>query len=213
MLKIFPGALKHLPHCSGRPRGWTWVNQKDLLEKEMATHPSILVWKIPWMEKPGGLQYMGSQRVGHDWASSCHFYYRYSVQFSSVQSLSRVRLFVTPWTAASRLPCPSPTPRVYSNSCPSHQWCPPTILSSVVPFSFHLQSCPASGSFPMSHFFSSVGQSIRVSASALVFLMNIQYSFPSGLTGLISLQSKGLSRVFSNTIVQKHQFFGAQLSL
>ena len=105
----------------------------------------------------------------------------------------------------SRLPCPSPTPRVYSNSCPSHQWCHPTISSSVIHFSSCLQSFPASGSFPMSQFFTSGGQSNNgVSASASVLPMNIQDWFPLGLTGWISLQSKGLSRVFSNTTVQKH---------
>ena len=131
---------------------------------------------------------------------------------SSVQSPSCVWLFATPWTAAARLPCPSPTPRAYSNSCPSSGWCHPTVLSSVVPFS-HLQSFPASESFPMSQFFTSGGQSIGVSASVSVLPMNIQYWFPLGLTGWISLQSKGLSRVFSNTTVQKQQFFSAQLSL
>ena len=113
----------------------------------------------------------------------------------------------------SRPPCPSPTPRVYSNSCPLSQWCHPTISSSVVPFSSRLQSFPASGSFQMSQFLTSGGQSIGVSASASVLPMNIQDWFPLGWTNWISLQSKGLSRVFSNTTVQKHQFFGAQLSL
>ena len=112
----------------------------------------------------------------------------------------------------TRLPWPSPTPRAYSNSCPSSRWCHPTISSSVVPFSSHLQSFPASGSFPMSWFFASGGQSIGVSASSSVFPMNMQDWFPLGLTGWISFQSKGLSRVFFNTTVQKHQFFGAQLS-
>ena len=108
--------------------------------------------------------------------------------------------------------CLSPTPGVYSNSCPLNQWCHPTISSSVFPFSSHLQSFPASGSFQMSQFFTSGGQSIGVSASASVLPMNVQNWFPLGWTGWISLQSKGLSRVFSNTTVQKHQFFGAQLS-
>ena len=108
----------------------------------------------------------------------------------------------------TRFPCPSPTPRACSDSCPSSRWCHPTISSSVIPFSSCLQSFPASGSFQMSQFFASGGQSIGVSASALVLPMNIQDWFPLGLTGWISLQSKGLSRVFSNT-VQKHQFFGA----
>ena len=110
----------------------------------------------------------------------------------------------------TRPPCPSPIPGVYLNSCPLNQWCHPTISSSVVPFSSWLQSFPASGSFPMSQFFASGGQSIGVSVSVLP--VNIQDWFPLGLTGWISLQSKGLSRVFSNTTVQKHQFFGTQLS-
>ena len=113
----------------------------------------------------------------------------------------------------TRLPCPLPTPGAYSNSCPLNQWCHPTVSSSVVPFFSHLQSFPASRSFQLSPFFASGGQSIGVSASASVLLMNIQDWFPLGWTGLMSLQSKGLSRVFSNTPVQKHQFFGAQLSL
>ena len=112
----------------------------------------------------------------------------------------------------ARPPCPSPTPRIYSNSCLLSQWCHPTISSSVVPFS-HLQSFPASGSFQMCPFFTSGGQSIGASVSAPILSMNIQDWFPLGLTGLISLQSKGLSRVFSNITVQKHQFFCAQLSL
>ena len=113
----------------------------------------------------------------------------------------------------ARLPCPSPSHRTCSNSCPSSQWWHPTISSSVIPFSSCLQSFPASGSFQMSQLFASGGQSIRVSASTSVLPMNIQDWFPLGYTGWISLQSKGLSRVFSNTTVQKHQFFSPQLSL
>ena len=113
----------------------------------------------------------------------------------------------------TRPPCPSPTPGAYSNSCPLSQWCHPTISSSVVHFSSCLQSFPASGSFPVSQFFAWGGQSIGVSASASVLPMNIQGWFPLGLTSLISLESKGLSRVFFNTTVQKHQFLGTQLSL
>ena len=113
----------------------------------------------------------------------------------------------------ARPPCPSPTPGVYPNPCPLSQCCHPTISSSVVPFSSHLQSFPASGSFPMSQLFASGGQSIGVSASTSVLPVNTQDWSPLGWTGWISLQSKGLSRVFSNTTVQKHQFFGAQLSL
>ena len=124
----------------------------------------------------------------------------------------------------TKLSCPSPTPGAYSNSCPLSQWCHPTILSSVFRFSSCLQSFPASGAFPMSQFFASGsfivnqfftsgGQSIGVSVSASVLPMNIQDGFPLGWIGWISLQSKGLSRVFSNTTVQKHQFFSTQLSL
>ena len=108
-------------------------------------------------------------------------------------------------------PCPSPIPGVYPNSCPLSQWCHPTILSSVVPFSSCLQSFPASGSFPMSQFFALGGQSIRVSASTSILPMNTQNWSPLGWTGWISLLSKGPSRVFSNTTVQTHQFFSAQL--
>ena len=107
--------------------------------------------------------------------------------------------------------CPSPAPGVCSNSCPLSQWCHPTILSSVAPFFSCLQFFPASGSFQMSQFFTSGGQSIGVSASTSVLSKNISDWFPLGWTGWIFLQSKKLSRVFSNTIVQKHQFFGAQL--
>ena len=111
------------------------------------------------------------------------------------------------------LPVHHQLPEFTQNSCPSSQWCHQTISSLVVPFSSCLQSFPASGSFPMSQYFASGGQSIGVSASALVLPVNIQNWFPLGWTGCISLQSKGLSTVFSNTTVQKHQFFGTQLSL
>ena len=109
----------------------------------------------------------------------------------------------------ARLPCPSPTPGACSNSCPLSQWCHPIILSSIIPFSSCLQSSPASGSFPMSQFFPSGGQRIEAEASTSVLPMNSQDWFPLGLIGWISLQSKGLSRVFSNTTVQKHQFFAS----
>ena len=117
----------------------------------------------------------------------------------------------------TRSPCPSPTLRACSNSCPSSRWCHPTISSSVVPFSSCLQSFPASGSFPMSQFFTPSGQSIGVSASAPVLPMNIQDWSPLGWTGFITVLSKGLSIVFSNTTVQKHvlqfsAFFIIQLS-
>ena len=124
--------------------------------------------------------------------------------FSSVQSLSRVQLFATPWIVTAHN-CPSSTPGVHSNSCPSSWWCHPAISSSVVPFSSCPQSLPASGSFPMSQLLAWDGQSIRVSASASILPMNTQDWSPLGWTGWISLQSKGLSEVFSNTTVQKHQ--------
>ena len=113
----------------------------------------------------------------------------------------------------TRPPCPSPTPGVYPNPCPLSQWYHPAILFSVIPFSSYPQSFQASGSFPVSQLFTSGGQSIGVSVSTSVLPMNTQDWSPLGWTGWISLQSKGLSRVFSNTTLQKHQFFGAQLSL
>ena len=124
-------------------------------------------------------------------------------QFSSVQSLSRVRLFENPWITARQASL-SQTPGVHSNSCPSSQWCHPTTSSSVIPFSSCLHSFPASGSFPMSQLFAWGSQSIGVSALASFLPINTQDWSPLEWTGWISLQSKGLSRVFSNTIVQKH---------
>ena len=133
-------------------------------------------------------------------------------QFSSVQSLSCVQLFATPWISAHQASPSITNSQVHPNSCPSSCWCHPAISSSVVPFSSCPQSLPASGSFPMSQLFTWGGQSTGVSASASVLPMNTQDWSPLGWTGWISLQSKGLSRVFSNTTVQKHQFFSAQLS-
>ena len=265
--------------------GW-----EDPLEEGVATHPSILAWRIPWTE-PGGLQSIGTQsqtwlsdlvhmhsasdtssglncrehtggrisrwrRCSALWAEhtpqpfvTCTFSYcptypfpspfpkvmgrssqmiydggnatmsspsesfSRSLDISSVQSLRCVWLLVAPWTAAHQASLAITTPRACSNSCPLSQWCHLAISSSVIPFSSCLQSIPVSGSFPMNQFFTSGGQNIGISASASVLPMNIQDWFPLGLIGWISLQSKGLSREFSNTIVQKHQFFGAQLSL
>ena len=130
-----------------------------------------------------------------------------------VQLLSRVLLFMTHKLQHSRLLCLSLSPWVCSNSYPLSQWCHPTISSSVTPFSSCPQSFPASGSFPISQLLESGGQSIGASASASVLPMNIQGRFLLGLTDLISLQSKGLSRVFSGSTVWKHQFFGTQPSL
>ena len=137
----------------------------------------------------------------------------FSLQFSSVQSLCHVRLFGPHGLQQARPPCPSPTSGVYWNSCPLSRWCHPAISSSVVPFSSYLQSLPASGSFQMSLLFTSGGQRTGVSASTSVLPINIQDWSPLGWIGWISLQSKGLSRVFFNTRVQKHQFFHPQLSL
>ena len=134
-------------------------------------------------------------------------------EVQSVQWLSCVWRSAAPWTAARQASLLLPTAGACSNSCPLSRWCHPTILSSVVPFSSGLQSFLASGSFTISPFFLSSGQSSGVSASASVLPRNIQGQFPLGLTGLISLKSKGLSRVFSNTTVQNHQFFSTLLSL
>ena len=132
---------------------------------------------------------------------------------SSVQSFSHVSLRPH-GPQHSRPPCPSPTPGAYSNPCPLSWWCHPTVSSSVIPFSSHLQSFPASGSFPVSHFFASGGQSSGVSASASVLPINIQDWFLFGWTGWIPCNpTDSQERVFSNTTVQKHQFFRAQLSL
>ena len=134
----------------------------------------------------------------------------YKYQFSSVAQSS---LTLQPHGLQhTRLPCPPLLPKVYSNSCPLNWWCHPTISASVIPFSSCLLYFPASESFKMSQLFASDGQHIGASASAPVLPMNIQEWFPLGWNGCISLQSKGLSRVFSNTTVQKHQFFGTQLS-
>ena len=136
-------------------------------------------------------------------------FYSDSVQFSSSVMSNSLRPHEL---HHARPPCPSPTPGVHPNSCPSSRWCHPAISSSVVPFSSCPQSLPASGSFPMSQLFAWGSQSIGVSASTSVLPMNTQDWSPLGWTTWISLQSKRLTRVFSNTTVQKHQFFGAQLS-
>ena len=134
----------------------------------------------------------------------------YTVQFS------HSAVFNSLWPHGlqhARHPCPSTTPRVYSNSCPLSRQCHSTISSSVVPFSSHLQSFPGSGSFQMNQLFASSGQSIGASASESVLTMNIQDWFPLGWTDWIPFESKGPSRVFSNTTGQNYQFFSAQLSL
>ena len=155
---------------------------------------------------------MGLQRVGHDWATFTSLHLTSYITLSSTVQFghSVVSNFLWPHGLQhARLPCPSPTPGACSNSCPLSWWWHPTIPSSVIPFSSSLQSFPALGSFPTSQFFASGGQSIGVSVSASTLPMNTQDWFPLGWTGWISLQSKALSRVFSNT-VQKHQFFSGQ---
>ena len=152
---------------------FTFTFHFHALEKKMATHSSILAWRIPGTEEHSGLPSMGSHRVGHDWSDLA--------------------------AAAA--------------ACPLSRWCYPTILSFVIPFSSCVRSFSASGSFQMSQLFVSVGRSIGVSASTSVLPMNTQDWSLLGWTGWIFLQSKGLSRVFSNTTVQKHQFYGTQLFL
>ena len=137
----------------------------------------------------------------------------YWVLFSSVAQLCPTLLDCAPWTAAHQASLSITNSRSLLNSCPSIWWCHSTISFSVIPFTSCLQPFPASGSYPISCFFISGGQGIGASTSASVFPMNIQGWLTLRLTGLISLLSKGLLRVFSNTTVQKHQFFGAQLSL
>ena len=189
---------------------WVWsLDWEDLLEKGKATHSSTLTWKIPWREEPGGLSPWSRKEL--DTTERHHFHYAHikgqkkiwkqCLPFPPFRSVQIRHSFLSNslWPHESqhaRPPCPSPTPRAYSNLCPLSQWCYPTISSSVIPFSSCLQSFPASGSFPMSQFFTSGGQSIWVSASASDLSMNIQDWFPLGWTGWISLQSKGLSRVF-----------------
>ena len=141
-------------------------------------------------------------------------FFSYVLQTSVQFSCSAMSVSLRPHGLQhARSPCPSPTPRAYSNSCSLSWSYHPTISSSVIPFSSHLQSFPASGSFQMTRFFTSGGQSIAISASASVLPMNIQDWFPLGWTGWISLLSKGLLRVFSSTTVQKREFFSGQLSL
>ena len=163
-------------------------------------HPSSFIFQaLPWWRET--LRAQWSEFLVGDVALSL------PVQFSSVHSLSHVRLFATPWIAARQASL-----SITNSRSSLSQWCHPTISSSVVPFSSCPQSLPASESFPMSQLFAWGGQSIGVSALASLLPMNTQDWSPLGWTGWISLQSKGLSRVFSNTTVQKHQFFSAQHS-
>ena len=169
------------------------------------------LWKIECEDKGEDSVQNGSSNVlSQMWLLGQSLYERITVQFS----LSVVSDSLWPrGLQHARLLHPSPTPGACSNTCPSHRWCHSTISSSVIPFSSHLQSFPASESFQMNQFFTSGGQSTGVSALASVLQMSIQDWFPLGWTAWISLQSKELSRVFSSITVQKHQFFVAQLSL
>ena len=193
----FPSStvVKNWPDNAGDSRDTGSIPEwEDPLEKEMSTHPSILACKIPCTEEYGRLQTMGLQNVRHNWTCTAYGFsllipylvigsfrlHITSVQFSCSVVSDSLRSHRLQY---ARLPCTSPTPGPYSNSCPSGRWCYPTISSSV-PFSSRLQSFPASGSFQMSQFFASGGQSIGVSASASVLPMNIQDWFPlDGLVG------------------------------
>ena len=156
--------------------------------------------------------WMGSWNTDKNWDKTKQIWIKYELLL--LFSYSVMSNYLWPHGLQHpRLPCPSLSPGVWSNSWPLSRWCHPTVSSSVISFSSRLQSFPASGSFLMSWLFASDGQSTGASASASVHPMNIQDWFPLGLTGLISLQSKGLSRVFSNSTVQKHQFFSTQSSL
>ena len=162
----------------------------------VAVHTSDLLFLLP-----SDVPFFGCNTIS---SSIYQLLFSHSVVFHSLQPHGLQH---------ARLPYPSPSPGACANSCPLSQWCHPAISSSVIPFSSCLQYFPPSGSFLMSWLFASGGQSVRASASASVLPMNIQDSFPLGWSGLISMQSKGFSRVFSNTTVQKRQFFGAQPSL
>ena len=175
---------------SSQPRDWTWVSHTVGRFSTCATMEAPMYILLHWKTKD------------QVWYLEFLLLFSHLVGPDSLQSHGLQQ---------ARLPCPSLSPRVCSNSCPLSRWCLPIISSSVIPFSSCPESCPASASFPMNKLFISGGQSIGVSASVLP--TNIQGWFPLGLTGLISLMSKGLSKVFSNTTVQKCQFFGAQLSL
>ena len=199
-----PGSIPGLGRSAGEgisyPLQYSWASLVAQLLENPPAMQETWVQSLDWERNGYPIQYSGLEN-----SMDCR-----SSQFSLSVVSDSLRHH---GPQHARPPCPSPTPGVYTNSCPVNRWCHPTISSFVIPFSSHLQSFPASGSFPMSHFFTSGGQSIGVSASAAVLPMNIQDWFPLGWTDWISLQSKGLSRVFSNTTVQKHQFFGAQVSL
>ena len=196
--------IKEDPYCSGRLLLWRGkiYNKRTLI-------PWGLLWRGRGYDNIENYYNIGTITIEGDHSVEGD-YYRSSVQFSRSVVSDSLRPHEP---QHARPPCPSPTPGVHPNTCPLSWWCHPTISSSVVPFSSCPQSFPTSGSFQMSQLFASGGQSIGVSASKSVLPMNTQDWSPSAWTGWTSLQSKGLSSVFSNTTVQKHQLFGTQLSL
>ena len=206
-------ADRHSPSTFKGSNCWHDAELKGPLSVISWSNPSWYRWPRRKWKDWGDSQWLGcwfSDLVSDLYVSGPQMI---SIGIAVVQLLGHVLLFVTPWTAAHQasLVCPSLSPWVCSNSCPLSQWCYPTILFSVTLLSSCHQSFPASGSFPISWLFTSGGQSIGASASVLP--MNIQGWFPLGLTGLISVLSKGLSRVFSSTTIWKHQLFSAQPSL
>ena len=195
-----PGLMYTHTHTHPHTPQYTWWEDEWGCFESMSLYINLRIF--------ANLKIFNLLIIGHEMDHYICLYFSAQVSYSVMSdSLQPHGLHHT------RLPCPSPNPGVYSNSYPSRQWCYPTISSFDIPFSSHIQSFLASGSFPMSQFFTSGCQTTGASASASVLPMNIQDWSPLGLTGLISLQSKGLSRVFSNTTVQKHQFFSAQFSL
>ena len=190
----------------------------SVIKMKMWAFETWLEALVEWLRAQSHRNYIKffSDFMMYNWHNKQHLFKLYTfISLSSVQfSRSVMSDSLQPHELQhARPPCPSPTPGAHPNPCPLRRWCHPTISSSVVPFSSCPQSFPASGSFQMSQLFASGGQSTGVSTSASVLPMNTQDWSPLGRNGWISLQSKGLSRVFSNTTVQKHQFFGAQLSL
>ena len=194
-----------------RKRGWQRMRQLDGITNSMNIRLDELR-ELVMDGRPGMLWLIGLQRVRHDWATELNWTILFKNQSLQI-SCSVVSDSLWPHGLQQSRPLhPSPISRAYSNSCTSNRYCHPAISSSIVPFSSCLQSLPAPGSFQMSHTCASGGQSIEVSASASVLPMNTQDGSSLGWTGWVSLQAKGLTRVFSNTTVQKNQFFSAQLS-
>ena len=184
----------------------------------MATHSSILAWRMPWTEEPGGPQFMVLQRVGHYWECAHTFqewdcWIKFVVAHMCACPVTSVvsNSLWPPWTKAHGLLCPQLYPGIHSSSCPSSQWCYLTNLSSPAPFSSCLQSCPESGSFPTSQLFASGGHSIGASSSASVLPMNIQDWSPLGFIHLLAAQGTLKSLLQPHNWI--HRFFGTQPSL